>query len=450
MGRDNREEEEEKPLGRCSVFTYGVGHMLNDITQCCWYTYLLLYLTDIGLSPSSAAIVTLVGQFADAFTTIIAGELIDRFGHFKIWHGAGCIMVGVSFISLFGSPCIPCKILGSDSPTVQTVGYCISAVVFCSGWSCTQISHMSMVNCITLNESSRIACVSCRNAFTMVASLMLYAVTFFVFTNNAEDIKAQYRWMAFISIFIGGVFVIIFHLGIKEPRKKDDGHEKNGSNTPWTYWLKKVLYYQVASIYVFTRVVTNVSQTFLAVYVINDLRMNQSAKSLVPAIIYLCSFITSVLLQELEWSGKRLKIFFAGGGILWLLCGGAVMLLPINMNAFMYALSVFIGIANALMMVTSIGMESALVDKHLDGSAFVYGSMGFIDKVLCGVALYFLESFEDADPVPCNPAHACFSVTRFSLGFIPGIAALLGVIVSFTMKQLHTSHKKPLAEPLLA
>nr|GMC84585.1 major facilitator superfamily domain-containing protein 12-like isoform X1 [Ipomoea batatas] len=335
MDRDNREEEEEeKPLGRCSVFTYGVGHMLNDITQCC----------------CSAAIVTLVGQFADAFTTIIAGELIDRFGHFKIWHGAGCIMVGVSFISLFGSPCIPCKILGSDSPTVQTLGYCISAVVFCSGWSCTQISHMSMVNCITLNESSRIACVSCRNAFTM------------------------YRWMAFISVFIGGVFVIIFHLGIKEPRKKDDGHEKNGSNTPWTYWLKKVLYYQVASIYVFTRVVTNVSQ--------------------VPAIIYLCSFITSVLLQELEWSGKRLKIFFAGGGILWLLCGAAVMLLPINMNAFMYALSVLIGIANALMMVTSIGMESALVDKHLDGSAFVYGSMGFIDKVLCGVALYFLESFE--------------------------------------------------------
>ncbi|XP_019168100.1 PREDICTED: major facilitator superfamily domain-containing protein 12-like isoform X2 [Ipomoea nil] len=399
MGRDNREEEEEKPLGRCSVLTYGVGHMLNDITQCCWYTYLLLYLTDIGLSPSSAAIVTLVGQFADAFTTIIAGELIDRFGQFKIWHGAGCIMVGVSFISLFGGTCIPCKILGSDSPTVQTVGYCISAVVFCSGWSCTQISHMSMVNCITLNESSRIACVSCRNAFTMVASLMLYAVTFFVFTNNAEDIKTQYRWMAFISIFIGGVFVIIFHLGVKEPRKKDDdGHEKIGSNTPWTYWLKRVLYYQVASIYVFTRVVTNVSQTFLAVYVINDLRMSQSAKSLVPAIIYLCSFITSVLLQ-----------------------------------------------------VTSIGMESALVDKHLDGSAFVYGSMGFIDKVLCGVALYFLESFEDADPVACNPAQACFSVTRFSLGFIPGIAALFGVIVSFTMKLLHTSHKKqPLAEPLLA
>lgn len=44
-------DDEPQLLGRCSVFTYGVGHMLNDITSSCWYTYLLLYLTEIGLSP---------------------------------------------------------------------------------------------------------------------------------------------------------------------------------------------------------------------------------------------------------------------------------------------------------------------------------------------------------------------------------------------------------------
>ncbi|VFR00074.1 unnamed protein product [Cuscuta campestris] len=290
--------------------------------------------------------------------------------------------------------------------------------------------------------------------FPHVASLILYAVTFFIFSDSttspgSQDTKVQYRWMAFVSVLIGGFFVIIFHLGIKEPSKRKDGCAKIRNKTPWTYWLKKVSYYQVASVYVLTRVVTNVSQSFLAVYVINDLRMNQSSKSLVPAIIYLCSFTTSVLLQELEWSNKRLKTLFSCGGLLWLLCGAIVMWLPMNMNHFMYALSILIGIANSLMMVTSTGMESALVDKHLDGSAFVYGSMGFVDKVLCGVALYFLESFEDADPVPCDPTHACFSVTRFSLGFIPGIAALLGAIVSFTMK-LQTSHLKPLENPLLA
>lgn len=40
-----------KPVGRCSVVFYGVGHMLNDITSACWFTYLLVFLTDIGLSP---------------------------------------------------------------------------------------------------------------------------------------------------------------------------------------------------------------------------------------------------------------------------------------------------------------------------------------------------------------------------------------------------------------
>jgi Na+/melibiose symporter-like transporter len=40
-----------KPVGRSSVFYYGVGHMLNDITAACWFTYLLLFLTEIGLSP---------------------------------------------------------------------------------------------------------------------------------------------------------------------------------------------------------------------------------------------------------------------------------------------------------------------------------------------------------------------------------------------------------------
>lgn len=45
------DESLRKPLGRCSVFYYGVGHMLNDITSACWFTYLLVFLTDIGLSP---------------------------------------------------------------------------------------------------------------------------------------------------------------------------------------------------------------------------------------------------------------------------------------------------------------------------------------------------------------------------------------------------------------
>jgi Na+/melibiose symporter-like transporter len=92
---------------------------------------------------------------------------IDRFGHFKIWHGAGSILVAISFSSVFGG-CLPCTIFSNTSSALETVSYSTFAAIFNIGWAATQVSHMSMVNCITLNSTSRVVLASCRNAFTMV------------------------------------------------------------------------------------------------------------------------------------------------------------------------------------------------------------------------------------------------------------------------------------------
>ncbi|XP_071931595.1 uncharacterized protein [Coffea arabica] len=398
----NTEDEElgTKPLRRLSVFYYGVGHMLNDITSACWFTYLLVFLTDIGLSPSNAAVVMLSGQIADGFTTIFAGELIDRFGHFKIWHAAGSLLVAISFSSVFGG-CLPCKVLGSSSSTLKTVGYSTFAAIFNVGWAATQVSHMSMVNCITLNSTSRVVLASCRNAFTMVANLSLYAVAFFVFkvktSGTPISVENQYRWIAYISIAIGCCFVVVFHLGTQEPRLKQDVHRKGYARIYWTYWFKKILYYQVALVYVLTRLVTNVSQAYLAFYVIDDLQMSQFSKASVPAVIYICSFIVSVLLQEMTWTGPRLKSYYSAGGLLWLFCGAGIFFLPRSLSYLMYFLSTVIGIANALIMVTGVSMQSFLVGEDVHGCAFVYGSLSFLDKISCGVALCILESYQNLD-----------------------------------------------------
>jgi hypothetical protein len=37
-------------------------------------------------------------------------------------------------------------------------------------------------------------------------------------------------------------------------------------------------------------------------------------------------------------------------------------------------------------------MEAVLVGADPDGCAFVYGSLSFLDKMACGVALYGIES----------------------------------------------------------
>ncbi|KAH9621315.1 hypothetical protein KSS87_016419 [Heliosperma pusillum] len=417
------EDSLNRPLGRCNVFIYGVGHMLNDITSACWFTYLLVYLTDIGLSPGDAAIVMLSGQVADGFMTVFSGELIDRFGHFKIWHGAGSLLVAVSFSSVFGG-CVLCQIFGTNSSTLQTVGYSIFAAIFNIGWAATQVANLS-----------------------------LYGVALIVFSFGKSislgDIESQYRWIAYSSIAIGCCFVGIFHLGTKEPRLKDSFPGKVCVRIEWAYWFRKVLYYQVALVYLLTRLVTNVSQAFFAFFVINDLQMAVSSKALVPAIIYICSFVISIILQEISWTGRRLKTVFSVGGILWVICGIGILLLPQSLSGYMYLISIFIGIANALMMVTAAGMQSALVGQDLNGCAFVYGSLSFLDKMSCGLVLYFLESYLNTSPniqgfltlsVPS------YTLTRYALGLVPAICAFLGVAVTFSM-DLETT-PKALIDPL--
>lgn len=56
-------------------------------------------------------------------------------------------------------------------------------------------------------------------------------------------------------------------------------------------------------------------------------------------------------LQEIAWNARRLKAYYFAGGILWMFCGAAILLLPRGMSVLMYAISIFIGIANALMTV---------------------------------------------------------------------------------------------------
>ncbi|PKI42106.1 hypothetical protein CRG98_037559 [Punica granatum] len=441
------DESHAQPPGRLSVFYYGAGHMLNDITAACWFTYLLLFLTDIGLSHRDAAVVMLSGQVADGLATVFSGELIDRFGHFKIWHASGSILVAVSFSSVFGG-CLPCKIFSSDSSALETIGYSIFAAIFNVGWAATQVSHMSMINCITLHSTSRVVLASCRNAFTMVANLSLYAVAIVVFTvtkaSTPMDIENQYRWIAYLSIFIGCCFVLIFLLGTKEPRLKFSAHGSCNARISWTYWFKKVLYYQVALVYVLTRLVVNVSQAYLAFFVINDLRMAQSAKALVPAIIYICSFIISIIFQEIAWTSRRLKAYYSAGAIIWMFCGAGIFLLPYNLSGLMYIIAIFIGIANALMMVTGVSMQSVLVGEDLNGCAFVCGSLSFLDKISCGIALYILQSYQKGN----LSSDVFISITRFGFGLVPAFCSLLGAATTYTM-EFPAYASKPLVEPLL-
>jgi len=68
-----------KPTGKdkvstCLKLAYGTGHVLNDLTACIWFTYLLIFFHEvIGFSNSMAGSIMVVGQLADGCATVFIG-----------------------------------------------------------------------------------------------------------------------------------------------------------------------------------------------------------------------------------------------------------------------------------------------------------------------------------------------------------------------------------------
>ena len=126
---------------------YGVGHILNDLCANCWFSYALLYWTKIiGLSETDAGLLLLIGQIADALSTIFIGYACDRtkfrwYGKRKLWHLIGSICVMLSFPFVFNL-CLTCS---ESTELSKMLYYSAFVIVFQFGWAATQISHLALI-----------------------------------------------------------------------------------------------------------------------------------------------------------------------------------------------------------------------------------------------------------------------------------------------------------------
>ena len=46
--KDKTNASSERTLSKCATFSYGVGHVLNDLTASMWFSYLLVFLHQVG------------------------------------------------------------------------------------------------------------------------------------------------------------------------------------------------------------------------------------------------------------------------------------------------------------------------------------------------------------------------------------------------------------------
>ena len=156
-------------LSLAKKLSYGVGHVLNDLSASMWFSYLIIYFHRIVLfENATSGYMMLLGQVADAISTIFVGFESDKtqnglfnYGRRKSWHLIGVISVLISFPFMFNL-CITCE----NSPQWYRFWYYAPfVVIFQFGWAATQISHLSLIPQLTTCKNERVSLNAIRFVF---------------------------------------------------------------------------------------------------------------------------------------------------------------------------------------------------------------------------------------------------------------------------------------------
>lgn len=408
------------------------GHVFNDLCASMWFSYLVLYFNYVlqFSHPMSGAIM-LVGQVADAIATPFAGresdksgELCGRYGKRKGWHLAGTAFVALSFPFIFVE-CLPC---GSPEQYVTSdlarfLYYAPLVVIFQFGWASVQISHLCFIPELTSCANERTWLNSGRVAMTVLSNIAVYIAMWQLlarFVCPTCDIGPNdgfiFRSVALGCVGLGLFFAAVFHLTVKEkrvsqgaPRAADDARTKTVSESlsqesvhplmTWKDWFMEPQYYQVAGLYMLTRLIYNVSQVFLPLYVNKTLKLEKIHIALVPLTVFVSGFLTTAITKPLCQIIGRKFTYLAG---LVFVAGSCGFLLWPDIGLKVYGSVILLGIGSSTILVASLSITADLIGKNTECSGFVFGSMSFCDKLSNGIAVQLIELFVPENMEECE------------------------------------------------
>ncbi|XP_076832805.1 major facilitator superfamily domain-containing protein 12a isoform X1 [Brachyhypopomus gauderio] len=413
---------------------YAVGHFLNDLCASMWFTYLLVfYHSVLGFQNTYAGVLLLVGQIADGVCTPLIGYESDRtpgfgsYGKRKSWHLIGTVCVLLSFPFIFNK-CIGCE---QFTPQWASLVYFIPfIVIFQFGWAATQISHLSLIPELVSSEHAKVELTAYRYAFTVIANITVYAVAWVLFHfQSGQDPSLVdglgpvdipvFRNLSLIVLAIGALFSLIFHLGTRETKARGSEDEEDGSSEgecqpllvrsavtspalQWQHWLREPSFYQVAVVYMCTRLIVNLSQTYISMYLTNTLLLPKNYIATIPLVMYVSGFISSFIMKPFSKLIGKCMTYFVG--LLLILGFSYWVLLDTHMGDGVYGAAVLLGTGSATILVMSLSMTADLISDQTQSSAFVYGAMSFTDKVANGLGVIIIQTLHPCHTQACCPA----------------------------------------------
>ncbi|KAK7496828.1 hypothetical protein BaRGS_00011808 [Batillaria attramentaria] len=456
---------------------FSMGHIQNDLLASMWFSYLLVYLHQVRHFDSVyTGTLLLVGQVVDGITTALVGFQSDAtngcFGYTKrkSWHLFGTLCTTLTFPFIF-SP-----VLGATSTTPAYaifIYYSAFVTIFQIGWACIQNSQLSLIPELTSDASEIAGLNGWMYAGTGFSNLLMYSLAWAILCSGGKNVDSNnltvedsdhFQNLGIALTLIGLFFSVVFHVSVRESRH--DGHSQgcasnsNDDNADEddkddTVWLKKTKkkiidsadkettesgrknvcewftdcrFYQVALVYMCTRLFVNISQVYLPMYLTETVHLDKATIANVPLACYASSFVMAIVLKVVDRRLGRMLTYVLGVALAVV---GTVFLylIPAKVAWMVYITVVFIGIGGALMQTTALSIVADLIGDSVTSGAFVYGSISFVDKVANGAAVEIIEILH-----PCkNCCPACEPYFRVVQSVVPGVAALVGLTILLSL-----------------
>lgn len=191
-------------------------------------------------------------------------------------------------------------------------------------------------------------------------------------------------------------------------------------------WLRSPGLYKMGVVYICTRLYVNVSQSYLPLYLTETMRFEKESIAYFPLVVLVTGVLASVAVKPLsKFFGS--KITFCLGAVSAISASFWFFAQNVDARLAVYATAILMGSGGSIMLVTSFSMIAQLIGHDKKTGAFVYGFIGFFDKVFSGAVFKIIQDLNPQDKQG-KECLTCDKYVRYVQSIVPGTAAVVALL----------------------
>ncbi|MBD2604167.1 MFS transporter [Scytonema hofmannii FACHB-248] len=444
---------ESEKLDISTKLAFGAGDLGTAIAAMIGISYLSPFLTDVaGLSPTLAGQTQLVGKVWDAVNDPMVGVLSDRTqskqGRRYPWMIWGAIPFGIFFFLQWIVPHF------SNNENANQWGlfwyYTAISILFNAFFTIVNLPYTALTAELTQDYDERTSLNSFRFSFSIGGSILALMIGLVISLLVPSDRRQQYLLIGAICAIIS---VLPVYWCVWGTRKRAQAVAKLHPETEQSVSLPifqqlKIAFTNrpflfVVGIYLCSWLAVQLTAGIIPYYVTSWMRLPQWHISLVLLAVQGTAMAMLFVWNAVSRRYGKQAVYFMGMS-LWLIAQGGLFFVQPGQIALMYVLAVMagFGVSTAYLVPWSMLPDVIELDELNTGQrreGIFYSFIVFVQKICLGIAVnivlqrlgtagYIKPTTEIAIPIQPN---SVLDVIRFSIGPIPAIALVCGLILAY-------------------